>query len=234
MHPSIVLHQAVHNRPEYTRLSIQSVGDRTLYPNFTWIVSAIACDQQTTTLLSELQEFYPYQLRTFTHNVGQWKACEAAWHGAPAPLLSHIQNDILVPYGWLSSLQAVYAAFHPLLAAATPRSYTDHPPPDFITPSGLGLLPTSRIAGTCFLLSRQDWLKHQPIHINHPIFGFGHFQERAKADDKPIGFAWPLVKIIHMDRHDYPHSLRETTYKRYTDRIYQLRHNQPRPPGKYP
>lgn len=230
----ICLHQAVHNRLEYTKISIEAIAKHTHWLYYQWIVSDIASDQETADWLVSAHLTYGFELVRYEHNIGQWAACERAWASSDAPLLSHIQNDIIVPHGWLSALRDVHVTLHPLLVGAWHWDATPLPNPDVQHLSGVGLVKTSHIAGTCFILSRADWKRFGKIDIGHMIFGFTRWQAKATKAGAVIGYAFPMVQIIHMDQSGYSHSLRETKYKEYTDRIFKLRHNKARPPGVYP
>lgn len=232
--PRILLHQAVHNRPEYTEISIRSIANRTLYPNLEWVVSNIACDPPTTKLLVTLADEFGFTLVRYTTNVGQWLACQAAWDAHDAPLLSHIQNDIIVPWAWLHSLYEVYQAFSPWLIGAFHFGVNQFPPTDEQHPNGIGISYVTHIAGTAFLMHRDDWKKYGRVPTGHPIFGFTQYQSKAAKQGAKIGYAYPPVKITHMDENGYPHSLRETTYKDETDRVFFLRHGKVRKPGQWP
>jgi len=233
-YPTICLHQAVHNRYEYTRISIDAIATRTHYPRFEWIVSDIASDPETREWLEDIHDLYGFHLVRCEENIGQWAACEKAWAGSDAPLLSHIQNDIIVPHGWLYALHEVYEIIHPFLVGAWHWDATAMGNPDVQALSGVGLVKASHIAGTSFLLSRIDWKRFGKIDIGHMIYGFTRWQAQASLSGALIGYAFPMVQIIHMDQSGYSHSLRETTYKEYTDHIFELRHGKPRPPGVYP
>jgi hypothetical protein len=234
MPAKIVLHQAVHNRPEYTKRSIISIGTRTCYPELEWRVSAIACNEETLILLHDLQRTTAFHLQVYPENVGQWKACEDAWRASGAPFLSHIQNDILVPHGWLSALMDVWNHYKTALVAAWHYPLSAVPAPTILSSDGIGLIQGFHIPGTAFILSREIWKKYDSLDIGHAIYGFDPFEARIKKAGLLVGHAYPPVKIYHMDAVDYPFSLRETTYKEYTDAVYYLRHRQKRPPGKYP
>jgi hypothetical protein len=233
-YPKVLLHQAVHNRPEYTDISIRSIGERSRYPNLQWVVSDIASDTPTRKLLSELSRQYGFQIMHHKTNVGQWAACQAAWSHSTAPLLSHIQNDIIVPFAWLLSLYQVYQAFSPFLVAAFHFGVQRFPPTDKQAPNGIGIAYVTHIAGTAFLMHRDHWQTYGRIETGHPIFGFTAYQAKAAKLGAKIGYAYPPVKIIHMDENDYPFSLRETTYKAETDRVFMLRHGKPRTGNQWP
>jgi len=233
-YPKLVLHQAVHNRPEYTELSIRSIGQRTLWPNFDWVVSAIACDPQTTGVLDDLRREFGFSLQTYTQNVGQWAACQKAWDMTTAPLLSHIQNDILVPWAWVHGLFEGFEAFKPFLIGAFHFGIHEFPKRDEEHPNGIGICYVSHIAGTAFLLHRDDWYTYGRIATGHPIYGFTQYQAQAAKRGAKIGYMYPPVKITHMDENGYPFSLRETTYKEETDRIFMLRHGKARQPNQWP
>lgn len=230
----ICLHQAVHNRLEYSVISVAAIANRTHYPHFDWVVSDIASDPATGDWLISVKDLYGFKLVRYEQNIGQWAACEKAWAQSDAPLLSHIQNDIIVPHGWLSALLEVHETIHPFLVGAWHWDATAMKNPDVQDISGIGLVKTSHIAGTCFILSRSDWKKFGKIDVGHMIYGFTRWQAEASKKGAVIGYAFPMVQIIHMDQSGYSHSLRETTYKEYTDRIFQLRHGKARPPGVYP
>lgn len=233
-YPKLILHQAVHNRPEYTEISIRTIGDRTHYPNLHWVVSDIASDTATRNVLSTLSRQYGFTILHHKTNVGQWAACQSAWAQSHAPLLSHIQNDIIVPTGWILSLYEAYQAFSPFLIAAFHFAVQCFPPTNQQHPNGIGIAYVTHIAGTAFLMHRDDWQTHGRIRTDHPIFGFTQYQAQAAKKGAKIGYAYPPVKIIHMDEIDYPFSLRETTYKAETDRVFMLRHGKPRKPGQWP
>ena len=234
MYPPIHLHQAVHGRLEYTLLSIESVATHTHYPNVQWTVSDIANHPAISDHLQRLHKAYGFELNVYKENLGQWHACEKAWKTSPCPLLTHLQNDILVPHGWLYALQEAKEIFRSFLVGAWHFPVSDLRPPDEQLPQGLGLYHTTHLPGTCFLLARHDWQQFAPIYRGHKIYGFTEFQARANKNGAKIAYAYPPIKIIHMDQGDYAHSLRETQYKTYTDEIFQLRHSKPRPPGIYP
>lgn len=233
-YPKVVLHQAVYNRPEYTELSIRTIGSRTLYPNLEWVVSNIGSDDPTKQLLVALRKEFGFNLLHHSQNIGQWAACQQAWDMSSAPLLSHIQNDILVPWGWVHGLFEVYQAFKPFLIGAFHFGIHEFPGRDEEHPNGIGICYVSHIAGTAFLMHRDDWIKYGRIRQDHPIYGFTQYQAAAKKRGAKIGYAYPPVKITHMDENGYPFSLRETTYKDETDRIFFLRHGKQRLPNQWP
>lgn len=233
-YPKVLLHQAIHNRPEYTEISIRSIGHRTKYPAFDWVVSDIASDTPTRKLLSTLSREYGFTILHHKTNVGQWAACQSAWSQSHAPLLSHIQNDIIVPMAWLLSLYEAYQAFSPFLIGAYHFAVNSFPPVSISHPNGLGIAYVGHIAGTAFLMHRDDWTRYGRIATDHPIFGFTRYQAHATNQGAKIGYAHPPVKIFHMDENDYPFSLRETTYKAETDRVFMLRHGKPRKAGQWP
>lgn len=233
-YPKIVLHQTVYNRPIYTDTSIRSIAHRTHYPNFEWIVSNVGSDQETTQLLRALSKEFGFTLLYHTSNIGQWAATQAAWDASTAPLLSKIDNDIIVPMAWLLSLYESYQAFKPFLVGAYHFEVPSFPPLSENHPNGLGIAYVSHIGGTSFLMHRDDWIKYGRVATDHPIFGFTQYQAQAAKRGAKIGYAWPPVKIIHMDETGYPFSLRETTYKDETDRVFMLRHGKPRKPGQWP
>lgn len=232
--PRVILHQAVYNRPIYAEISIRSIGQRTLYPNLEWVVSNIACDRETTKLLRDLSNEFGFTIVYHKENVGQWKACQKAWDASNAPVLSHIQNDIIVPWGWVHGLYEVYQAFSPFLVGAFHFGIHEFPKRDEEAPNGIGICYVSHIAGTAFLMHRDDWIRYGRIREDHPIYGFTQYQAEAAKLGAKIGYAYPPVKITHMDEAGYPYSLRETTYKEETDRIFMLRHGKPRKPGQWP
>lgn len=128
-----------------------------------------------------------------------------------APLFAKVDNDIVVPPGWLVDLLAVMEANPELDLLGTQSAFTNTPGPP-PTQEGSGphtFVPAAHIGGVG--LMRREAFTSRPSMSANGRFGFTHWQERHEPC---IGWITPDLHITCLDQ--VPFAPWEALSARYT------------------
>ena len=105
LYPRTSILIVTYNNLEYTRQCLESVFQNTSYPNFEVIVVDNASSDGTQKYLQSLTSRYPNLLLKFNdENAGFARANNQAAGMASGEILIFLNNDTIVPYGWLTRL----------------------------------------------------------------------------------------------------------------------------------
>ncbi len=114
--PSVVVGIVSYNKRELLRACLQSVLEKTIYPNFKLAVISNGCTDGTAEMLRELREWYPQSIDVYESESNDFfvRPCNQIIERYPMSDIVLMNNDIEVIHaGWLTNLvDAAYCASH--------------------------------------------------------------------------------------------------------------------------
>jgi GT2 family glycosyltransferase len=229
---TISLVMFTYNRIEYTKLSLQTLMDNTYYPFDLVIVDNNSTDG-TQSWLEEFRKQHPDRIKNIIYNsknYGLPGPTNSFWQSTAADLLGKVDNDTLVPEGWLERLIEAHIKI-PNLAVIGGYHFR---PEDFnecaaskniYTESGISVLTDTHIGGCCYLMKRSIQKKYGLMEV-HPILkthGWTQYQWRLAKEGHIVGYLYPLIQLEYMDDPRSEKCLIDKKYKDYSCQIWKER-----------
>src|ERR1035438_7758221 len=188
-----------HNRLEYTKLALQSVLAN---PNddFALTIWDNASTDGTAEYLKTIKDPRIKEIIFSRENVAQTTAVRQVWQASKADLVGKLDNDCLLPRGWLITLARAHQDISNLgnisIWSFFPDDFDYHRAKHKIQQLGTHQIPRHPwTCGTGFLIKRRTFEEMQPLEGG----GMTGFFIRVAAKGCINGFYCPLLFQDHMD-----------------------------------
>ncbi|MGB5749031.1 MAG: glycosyltransferase, partial [Desulfobacterales bacterium] len=152
------------------------------------------------------------------------------WSRADSELIGKVDNDTLVPPGWLERLVEAHQKIPKLAVvggyhfrpedfddkSAHSRLYTHH---------GIKILPDVHIGGCCYLMKKSIQKIFGPMKFNPAlkIHGWTEYQNMLAGAGYIVGYLYPLIQLEYMDDPRSKKCLINEKYQDYTRKIWRER-----------
>jgi hypothetical protein len=203
------------NRFEYTKITLPLAHDRCTLDVSTFEIFDNASEPRTAEYLKWYSETQGVALHRSDRNVGLTGALDFWYHNCPAEYLTHVNNDWIVPPGWIKRCVEVLDAhedvgicalneFDPRQFNSVPHDFADKPSYLEVTVTGgagvfrrrlfdmMGEMGEGGINAYYFWRKNAGTLGLQNVLLNPPLY------------------------FEHLDQSNHPMSLRNTKYKEYS------------------
>jgi len=230
--PTVAVLYLTYNRLEYTKLSLKALLENTEYPFELHIVDNGSTDG-TQEWLEQQRDLFPEVIRSLTlnnENRGLAAPTNEFWDRTGTDLIGKVDNDTLVPKGWLSKLVeahlnsdrlGVIGGFH-----FQPEDFVESLCLDrLLNVDSVGILRDRHIGGCCYIMKRkvQQVIGHIKVDPQRKIMGWTEFQHAIDNAGYLNGYYYPLMYVDHMDDPRSEHHLSNATYLKYTRHVWRDR-----------
>ena len=228
--PTVAILFFTYNRLEYTRQALSALIENSRYPFELYIVDNHSTDG-TPQWLEEFRLKYPCIIKDIkynTSNEGLPGPTNAFWAKADTDLIGKVDNDTLVPEGWLERLVEAHSKL-PELAVVGGWHFR---PEDFnaqeavarlVHRNAIAILPDEHIGGCCYLMKRSIQQQFGPMVYDEKvkIHGWTDYQHRLVEAGYLVGYLYPLLQLEYMDDPRSDKCLINAKYRDYTREIWQ-------------
>lgn len=227
--PTVAILFFTYDRLDYTRAALAALIENTSYPFELHIV-----DNHSTDGTAEWLETFRLEnpkivkdIRFNATNEGLPGPTNAFWERVDAELVGKVDNDTLVPAGWLERLVEAHIQLPELAVVGgwhyRSADFNEHEAlPRLVRKNGIAILPDEHVGGCCYLMKRSIQQKLGPMVYNQAvkIHGWTDYQHRLVEQGYLVGYLYPLVQLEYMDDPRSPHCLIEQKYQDYTREIW--------------
>jgi glycosyltransferase involved in cell wall biosynthesis len=206
--PSIDIVYFTFNRIAYTRQTLPALIENAQVPFALTIIDNGSTDG-TIEYLGEMRAAYPDTIRDIILNVenkGLAGPTNDFWKGSSAEFVGKVDNDTLVPAGWLrrmleahekSDKLGVIGGYHFNLG------YVDQDALErrSVRENGVGLVPDAFIGGCCYLMRRSVQVRHGFMDVTPgwKTMGWTGYQRGLAKKGYVNGYLFPLLLVEHFD-----------------------------------
>ncbi len=219
--PTVDILYLTFNRIAYTRKTLPAMLE-TAGANFALtIVDNGSTDGTVDYVKSIAKEYRRVVTRVILHpeNQGISLPTNVFWKMSTADFLGKVDNDTLLPLGWLARLLEAHQKtdrigvlggyhFHP--------GHTDMEALErrVVDVDGLGLIPDAFIGGCCYLFrkSLQNKMGYLPIFPGKKTHGWTEYQCAICLQGYNNGYLYPLLHVEHFDDPLSKHNLAFTSH----------------------
>jgi len=230
--PTVSLVMFTYNRIEYTRETLHTLMENTHYPFDLYIVDNNSNDG-TREWLETVRLEYPDRIKDIRYNStneGLPGPTNDFWGRVDSELIGKVDNDTLVPPGWLERLVEAHQKI-PKLAVVGGYHFR---PEDFDDNSvrsrlyahhGIKILPDIHIGGCCYLMKKSIQKIFGPMKFNPAlkIHGWTEYQNLLAGAGYIVGYLYPLIQLEYMDDPRSKKCLINEKYQDYTRKIWRER-----------
>jgi 2-polyprenyl-3-methyl-5-hydroxy-6-metoxy-1,4-benzoquinol methylase/GT2 family glycosyltransferase/Tfp pilus assembly protein PilF len=230
--PSVAILMFTYDRMEYSQEALYTLMKNTRYPFDLYIVDNHSTDG-TREWLEEARRKYPDRIKDIrynSHNEGLPGPTNDFWNRVDAELIGKVDNDTLVPQGWLKRLVEAHQKI-PKLAVVGGYHFR---PEDFDDKSvrlrlfeqnGIRILPDLHIGGCCYLMKKsiQQLLGPMKFKSELKIHGWTEYQHMLAGAGYIVGYLYPLIQLEYMDDPRSEKCLINEKYQDYTRKVWQER-----------
>jgi GT2 family glycosyltransferase/Flp pilus assembly protein TadD len=230
--PTVSLAMFTYNRIKYTREALKTLMGNTRYPFDLVIIDNHSTDG-TRQWLEEIRWRYADRIKEVIFNPkneGLPGPTNAFWQSSTADLLGKVDNDTLVPPGWLERLVDAHRKM-PDLAVVGGYHFRAE---DFdetaaqakiVQANGVRILFDTHIGGCCYLMKKsvQEKFGLMDVHPTLKTHGWTQYQWRLVQAGYTVGYLYPLLQLDYMDDPRSPKCLIDSDYKDYARRIWKER-----------
>jgi len=230
--PSVSLVMFTFDRLLYTKQTLHRLMQSTKYP-FQLIIIDNKSSDGTREWLEKIRFLYAHRIVDIKYNnknEGLPGPTNSFWQSINTDLVGKIDNDTLVPDGWLERLVEAHRKI-PRLAIVGGYHFR---PEDFdeknakskiIEENGVKILTDRHIGGCCYLMkaSVQKQFGLMEVHPTLKTHGWTQYQWMITNAGYIVGYLYPLVQLDYMDDPRSDKCLIENEYKDYSRNIWHER-----------
>lgn len=212
------------NRLEYTRRTLPRLIDS--LP--AWARLAVFDNhsrQETIDFLKSIED-RRFQLFLNKSNAGLSKPTNWIYANAQTEFVAKVDNDTLVPDGWLERMIEAHEKWGPTLGVASgfhflPEDWNDEYEKNVIEKNGCKILRQPYVGGCCYAMRRSTFLELGPISTGDVLIGgwTAYQQITMKQAKKIIGYVFPLAFVEHLDDPRHPETRLDAGYLWQTRRM---------------
>ena len=230
--PTVSLVMFTYNRIEYTREALHTLMKNTRYPFDLYIVDNYSTDG-TREFLEAVRLEYPDRMKDIRYNStneGLPGPTNDFWSRVNSELIGKVDNDTLVPPGWLERLVEAHQKIPKLAVVGgyhfRPEDFDDHAARSRLYAyNGINILPDGHIGGCCYLMKKSIQKIIGPMKINPAlkIHGWTEYQHMLSDAGYIVGYLYPLIQLEYMDDPRSEKCLINEKYQAYTRQIWRER-----------
>lgn len=230
--PSVAILMFTFDRIEYTREALGNLIKNTRYPFDLYIV-----DNHSTDGTREWLEIVRLEcpdiikdIRYNSHNEGLPGPTNDFWSRVDSELIGKVDNDTLVPPGWLERMVEAHQKVPKLAVIGgyhfRPEDFDDQTAKSRLyVHNGIKILPDRHIGGCCYLMKKSIQQKFGLMKYNPAlkIHGWTEYQHILEGEGYIVGYLYPLIQLEYMDDPRSKKCLINKKYKDYTRKIWRER-----------
>ena len=230
--PSVAILMFTYDRLEYTREALHTLMKNTRYPFDLYIVDNYSTDGTRAWLEATRLEYSDRikDIRYNSANEGLPGPTNDFWSRVDVDLLGKVDNDTLVPSGWLERLVEAHRKV-PKLAVVGGYHFRPEDIDDKSACSklyehdGIKVLSDTHIGGCCYLMKKSIQKKFGPMKFNPAlkIHGWTEYQHMLVGAGYIVGYLYPFIQLEYMDDPRSKKCLIDDKYQDYTRRIFRER-----------
>ena len=230
--PSVAILMFTYDRLEYTQEAMYSLMKNTRYPFALYIVDNHSTDG-TREWLEAARLEYPDRIKDIRYNstnVGLPGPTNDFWSRADVDLVGKVDNDTLVPPGWLEQLVEAHRKVSKLAVVGgyhfRPEDFDDKAAQDKLyAENGIRILQDTHIGGCAYLMKKSIQQQFGPMNFNSAlkIHGWTEYQLRMVMGGYIVGYLYPLIQLEYMDDPRSEKCLINEKYRDYAREIWKER-----------
>ncbi len=229
--PLVGIVMFTYDRLDYTKTALAKLMENTEYPFNLHIIDNHSTDG-TVEWLRMVRHRYP-SIRSITFNPenrGLPGPTNEFWRRVNADLVGKVDNDVIVPKGWLYRLVDA----HLKASGAAIIGVYHFRPEDFdeagaraklFAENGVQLVADTHICGCCYLMKKrvQEQVGYMVVDPRLKIHGWTEYQHRVVDAGYAVGYLYPLLFLEYMDDPRSRWCLIDRKYRDYTARVWRER-----------
>ncbi len=220
-----------YDRIEYTKNAIDRLLSSTNYPFNLYIVDNHSTDG-TVKWLREIENVTP-NIREIVFNRKNRGLAEPTnhfWERVNSDFVGKIDNDTLVPDGWLERLVDAHQKSNKLGVVGgwhfRPEDFNEKDSQNnMYIDNDVQIIEDTHIGGCCYLMKYSIYKKLGPMSFDSKfkIHGWTEYQNKINSKGWKVGYLYPLIQLDYMDDPRSPNCLIEKKYTEYTKKIWKER-----------
>ena len=230
--PTVSVLMFTYDRLEYTLKTFERLLESTDYPYDLHIVDNHSTDG-TVDWLKQIEVKYKYLIKSITYNPtneGLPKPTNEFWERVETDLVGKIDNDTLVPNGWMERLVQAHVKSDKIGVVGgyhfRPEDFNEEDAQKkLFTENGIQVVKDTHIGGCCYLMKRSFYKTYGPMKYNPNLktHGWTEYQNNLVHQGYIVGYLYPLVQLDYMDDPRSTHCLINEKYQEYTKKIWRER-----------
>ncbi len=230
--PTVSLVMFTYNRIEYTCEALHTLMKNTHYPFDLYIIDNYSTDG-TREWLETVRLEYPDRIKDIRYNStneGLPGPTNDFWSRVDSELIGKVDNDTLVPPGWLERLVEAHQKIPKLAVVGgyhfRPEDFDDNSARlRLYAHNGIKILPDVHIGGCCYLMKKPIQKIFGPMKFNPAlkIHGWTEYQHMLAGAGYIVGYLHPLIQLEYMDDPRSKKCLINEKYQDYTRKIWRER-----------
>ena len=230
--PSVAILMFTYDRLEYTREALHTLMKNTRYPFDLYIVDNYSTDG-TREWLETARLEYPGRIKDIRYNStneGLPGPTNDFWSRVDVDLMGKVDNDTLVPSGWLERLVEAHQKVPKLAVVGgyhfRPEDFDEKAAQDKLyAENDIRILQDTHIGGCAYLMKKSiqqqfGLMKYNPALKIH---GWTEYQHMLAGTGYIVGYLYPLIKLEYMDDPRSKKCLINEKYQDYTRNIWRER-----------
>ena len=230
--PTVSLVMFTYDRIEYTREALCTLMKNTDYPFDLYIVDNYSTDG-TREWLETVRLEYPDRIKDIRFNPtneGLPGPTNDFWRRVDSELIGKVDNDTLVPPGWLERLVEAHQKIPELAVVGgyhfRPEDFDDNSARSRLyAHNGIKILPDMHIGGCCYLMKKSIQKVFGPMKFNPAlkIHGWTEYQHMLAGAGYIVGYLYPIIQLEYMDDPRSKKCLINEKYQDYSRKIWRER-----------
>ena len=230
--PGVAILMFTYDRLEYTREALHTLMKNTRYPFDLYIVDNYSTDG-TREWLEKTRLKYPDRIKDIRYNScneGLPGPTNDFWNRVDSELIGKVDNDTLVPPGWLERLVAAHQKVPKLAVVGgyhfRPEDFNDKDAQDKLySENDIRILQDTHIGGCCYLMKKSiqqqfGLMKYNPAFKIH---GWTEYQQMMSSTGYIVGYLYPLIQLDYMDDPRSKKCLINEKYRVYARKVWKER-----------
>ena len=221
-----------YDRLEYTKLALKALLENTEYPFELHIVDNASKDG-TVEFLKDLELLYPETIRSIIfnkENLGLAGPTNDFWNRVVADYYGKVDNDTVVPKGWLQKLITAHEKIPELAVVSAYHFPVDEVDMEviskkIITKDGISILTDTHVGGCAYLIKKsiKNMAGLMKVDPSKKIHGWTEYQNRLNKMGYIIGYFYPLIALDYLDDPRNENCLIDSHYMDYSKEIWRER-----------
>ncbi len=230
--PSVAILMFTYDRLEYTREAMHNLMRNTRYPFDLYIVDNHSTDG-TREWLEAVRLEYPDRIKDIRYNStneGLPGPTNDFWNRVDVDLVGKVDNDTLVPSGWLERLVEAHQKVPKLAVVGgyhfRPEDFDEEAAQDNLyAENDIQILQDTHIGGCAYLMKKSIQQQFGPMNYNPAlkIHGWTEYQIRMVTGGYIVGYLYPLIQLEYMDDPRSKKCLINEKYRDYAREIWKER-----------
>ncbi|MBT7790612.1 MAG: glycosyltransferase, partial [Calditrichaeota bacterium] len=229
--PLVNILMFTYDRIDYTKSALENVISNDDYPFNLYLVDNHSTDG-TVEWLNSIRKKYP-NIRKITfneENEGLPGPTNDFWRDVKTDLIGKVDNDVIVPVGWLSQLVEAHVNTEKVGIAGgyhfRPEDFNENEAQrKLYNENGVQIVSDTHIGGCCYLMKKsvQQKTGYMTFNPTLKIHGWTEYQHKIVNSGYVVGYLYPLIQLEYMDDPRSEYCLIEKKYQKYTRDIWKER-----------